>query len=231
MPTIKKRGYAAKRQPEEEIRTLAHKVSGFAAAHRKNFTVVFSILAGVLILAAGYRLTRSLQEQRAAPLVASAYGYYSPAQGLGPDYARALELFRTVQKQYPSTMSGAIAQYYIGNCLASLGRNDEALKEYQAFVALYPNDKFLLGLVYERLGYVNSALGKQADAVKAFEQSESLIGLGVSTLELAKLYEAAGNVTESQKKYKLLAQKLAGTPWAMEAMGKVQRIAPLNEGK
>ena len=228
MPTIKKRGNAAKnRQPEQEIRTLAHNVSEFMASHRKNLTIIISAFAAVLILAAGYRIMRSMQEQRATPLVASAYGYYSPSQGTGADFAKALDLFRSVRKQYPSTRSGAIAQYYMGNCLANLGRNDEALTEYQAFVAKYSGDTFLLGLVYERMGYVYSALGKQAETVKAFEQSETLIGPGASTMELARLYEAAGNVTGSQQKYKLIADKLVGTEWAMEAMGKVQKIAPL----
>lgn len=228
MPTIKKRGNAAKkRQPEQEIRTLAHNASEFVAAHRKNFTIIVAAFAAVLIVVAGLRFLRSIQEQKAAPLVDSAYGYYSPSRGTGADFSKALDLFRSVQKQYPSTGSGAIAQYYLGNCLANLGRNDEALKEYQAFIAKYGGEKFLLGLVYERMGYVYSALGKQADAVKAFEQSETLIGPGASTMELAKLYEAAGNVTGSQQKYKLIVAKLAGTAWAMEAMGKMQKFAPL----
>ncbi len=228
MPTIKKRGNAAKkRQPEQEIRTLAHNASEFMAAHRKNFTIVVAAFAAVLIIVAGLRFMRSMQEQKATPLVASAYSYYSPVQGTGADFVKALDLFRSVRKQYPSTRNGAIAQYYIGNCLANLGRNDEALTEYQAFVAKYAGDKFLLGLVYERMGYVYSTLGKQAEAVKAFEQSESLIGPGAATMELARLYEAAGNAAESQKKYKLITDKLAGTAWAMEAMGKVQKIAPL----
>ena len=228
MPKIKKRDNAAKkREPEQEIRTLAHNASEFMAAHKKNFTIIISACAAVLILAAGYWLMRSMQEQKATPLVASAYGYYSPTQGTGSDFAKALDLFRSVRKQYPSTRNGAIAQYYIGNCLANLGRNDEALAEYQAFVTKYAGDKFLLGLVYERIGYVYSALGKQAEAAKAFEQSETLIGPGASTMELAKLYEAVGNVNGSQQKYKLIADKLAGTEWAMEAMGKVQKIAPL----
>ncbi len=228
MPTIKKRGNAAKkREPEQEIRTLAHNASEFMAAHRRNFTIIVTIFAAVLIIVAGLRFMRSLQEQKATPLVASAYGYYSPSRGTGADFAKALDLFRSVQKQYPSTRNGAIAQYYIGNCLANLGRNDEALTEYQAFVAKYGGDKFLLGLVYERMGYAYSALGKQAEAVKAFEQSDALIGPGAATMELARLYEAAGNVTGSQQKYKLIADKLAGTAWAMEAMGKIQKIAPL----
>lgn len=228
MPTIKKRvNGAKKRQPEQEIQTLAHNASEFMAAHRKKFTVIAAAFAAVLIIVGGLRFTRSVQEQKAAPLVASAYSYYSPPQGTGTDFAKALDLFRIVQKQYPSTRSGAIAQYYIGNCLANLGRNDEALTEYQSFAAKYAGNQFLLGLVYERMGYVYLALGKQAEAVKAFERSETLIGPGASTLELARLYEAAGNITASQQKYKLIADKLAGTAWAMEAMGKVQKIAPL----
>ncbi len=228
MPTIKKRGNAAKkRQPDQEIRTLAHNVSEFMAAHRKNLTIVAAALAAVLIIVAGLRILRSVQEQKAAPLLNSAYGYYSSSRGTDADFARALDLFRSVQKQYPSTGSGAIAQYYIGNCLANLGRNDEALKEYQAFAAKYSGDKFLLGLVYERMGYVYSALGSQADAVKAFKQSEALLGPGASTMELARLYEAAGNVTGSQQEYKLIADKLVGTEWAAEAMGKLQKIGPL----
>ncbi len=228
MPKIKKRSNdARKQQPEEEIRSLARQASHFAAENKRALTAVAAVLAVMLIFVAGYRLRLSRQEQKAAPAMAAAYGYFSQFQGTGPDYAKALDLFREVQHRYPSTMSGAIAQYYVGNCLANLGRNEEALKEYQTFVSKYSGETFLLGLVYERMGYVDNALGRQADAVKAFEQSEKLIGPGVSTLELAKLYEAAGNVAGAQEKYKVIASRLAGTAWAMEAMGKVQKIAPL----
>ncbi len=227
MPTIKKRGRTVKQQtPEEEFKSIARQVSDLAAAHKKNLVIVAAVIVAVLAIAGGYRLMRSQQEQKAAPLLASAYGSYGAETG-APNYEKALDLFRQVQRQYPSTRSGAIAQYYAGNCLANLGRYDEALKEYQAFAGNHSGDAFLLGLVYERMGYVYMNLGKQADAVKAFEQSEKLTGPGASTLELAKLYEAAGNDSEAQQKYKVIADKLAGTTWAMEAMGKVQKITPV----
>ena len=227
MPKIKKKGSASKKQPEPEIWTIAHKVSTFVADNRKTVTIIISTLAAVLILAAGYAFMRYLQEQKAGGLVASAYEFYAPTKGTNPDYAKALDLFREVQNKYSSTMSGAIAQYYVGNCLVNLGRTDEALKEYEAFVKKYSGDKFLLGLVYQRLGYAYEAVGRRDDAVKAFEQSETLIGPGVSTVELARLYETAGNIAEAQKKYKVIAEKLSGTTWAMEAMGKVQKIEPV----
>jgi len=226
MTTIKKRGYAAKRQSEQQIVTIGHNISDYTAAHRKNLTTIGVVIAAILLLVGGYSLMRSMQEQKAAPLVAAAYESYSPAGGASADYTKALDLFRNAQKQYPSTLSGAIAQYYVGNCLMNLGRYDEALKEYQTFTSKYGSDKFLLGLVSERLGYLYTALGKQAEAIKAFEQSESLVGPGVATQELAKVYEASGNNAEALKKYKLISDKLGGTSWAMEATGKVQKIAP-----
>jgi tetratricopeptide (TPR) repeat protein len=105
-----------------------------------------------------------------------------------------------------------------------LGRLDEALKEYQFFVTKYSGEKYLLALAYQRLGYLYGALGRQADAVKAFEQSEALGGPGVATVELARIYESSGNSIESQKKFKIIQEKFGGTNWSVEAMGKVQKI-------
>ncbi len=228
MPTIKKRGQAVKKQqPEDEIRSLARQASNFATANKNMLSGIAAVLAVVIILVWGYRYLGAQREQQAAPLVAAAYNYYNPPQGQPADYGKAIELFRDVQKRYPSTLSGAMAQYYIGNCLMDYGRYDEALKAYQTFVDKYSGDTFLLGLVYERMGYADSGLGRQGDAVKAFLQSEKLLGPGAASLEIAKMYEAAGNVAGSQQKYKEIADKLAGTAWAMEAMGKVQKIVPM----
>lgn len=226
MPTIKKRGFAVKKQPEQEILTIAHTVSTFVSSYKKQFMIAVSSLVAIVVIIAGYWLVKSLEEQKAAPLVATAYEFYSPAAGANVDYSKALSLFREIQNKYPGSKSGAIAQYYIGNCLVNLDRPEDALKEYQTVVTKYSSDKLLLSLVYQRMGYVYSSLGKQADAMKSFEQSESLMGPGTATVELARLYEASGNVLEAQKKYKTIAEKLAGTTWGMEAIHKVQNIEP-----
>lgn len=226
MPRIKKRGSATKNQTGQEIMSIAHHVTSFMGTYKKQVSVAVAVIIALLVIGAGYVILRSIQEQKAAPLVAAAYEYYNPSQGTPADYQKALGLFRAIHKEYPNTMSGAIAQYYVGNCLVSLGQSDEAIKEYTNFIKSYSSRKFLLGMVYQRLGYVYSGLNKQADAIQAFEQSEKLNGPGVSTVELARLYEASGNISESQKMYKLVIDKLAGTAWSVEAMGKVQKIEP-----
>ncbi len=227
MPTIKKRASASKKQSGQEIAAITGSVSAFMAANRKVITIVLSCFAAAVLLAWGFSLKCSLDEQNAGPLFASAYDTYSQAAGSNGDYAKALGLFRNVQKKYPGSISGAAAAYYAGNCLMAAGRNDDALKEYQSFVKEYGSRKLLLGLVYQRMGYLYLQLGNQAEAIKAFEQSDVLSGPGLATIELARLYESAGNGTASQMKYKIISEKLTGTAWAAEAMGKVQKISPL----
>ncbi len=227
MPTIKKRGYASAKKPEQEIMTFAHTLSDFLAKYRKQFTTALSVVIGVIVLTVGYAMMKAHQEQKAAPLVATAYEYYNPSDGSSGDYNKALALFREAQNKYSSTKSAAIAQYYVGNCLVNLGQPDEALKAYQLFAKNYASDKFLLGLVYQRMGYVYLGIGKQDDARKFFEQSESLTGPGPATVELARLFDAAGNVPEAQKRYKTILDKLGGTSWAMDAMGRAQKAVPV----
>jgi tetratricopeptide (TPR) repeat protein len=225
MAKIKKRGDASPTQPEQEIMTFARKSSAFIAKYRRTFTVAAAAVATLLVFIAGFALMKSYQEQQASPLAAAAYSYYNPANGATADYGRALELFHNVQKRYPNTVSGAIAQYYIGNCLVNLGRPEEALKEYDAFIRQYSGKRILAGFVYQRMGYVYEGMGKPDEARKYFEQAEALLGTGVATVELARLYELAGNQPEAEKKYKEVFEKLMGTAWAMEASSKVQKIS------
>lgn len=226
MPTIKKRGEAGPKNQEQEIVTLAHKINAVVAQYRRPFAVVLSVAAAFLIIWAGYSIFRSQKEQKASPLLAAAYEHYKPSGGAPADYGKAIELFREISAKYSGTTSGAVALYYTANCLADLGKTDEAIKGYQEFVKRYSGEKFLLGLAYQRLGYTYLQAGKPDDARKSFEQAETLLGPGVATVELARHYEAAGNQPEAEKKYKIILEKMAGTSWSREAMGKVQKIAP-----
>jgi len=226
MATIKKKGYSGKDHQEQAIVSLMHKVSSALLTYKKQITIIVMVLVIGSALAAGYALILARQDREAAPLVAAAYEHYNASGTAGADPQKALDAFRAVQKKYPGTKSGAIAQYYVGNCLVSLGRADEAIKEYLRFIDQYASDKLLLSLVYQRLGYVYSMTGRQNEAIKAFEQSEKSGGTGVATLELARVYDAAGNVLESQKEYKKVLEHYAGTSWGNEAMNKVNSLGP-----
>ncbi len=224
MLTIKKKGLLANQTQDQKIKTITLMATGFLETYGKSLIIAASVLVALLVIGGAYMIKKSVDERKAGPLLAVAVEAYSPPDASTADYGKALELFRDVQQKYSGTMSAAIAQYYTGNCLVNLGQADEALKEYQVFVDSYPNEKFLLALVYQRIGYLYATLGKQAEAIKAFELAESLGGPGVATVELARQYEASGNAIESLNKYKTIQDELGGTSWALEAMGRVQAI-------
>ncbi len=225
MVTIKKKGYATKKQTEPQIMSIAHKAVEFITLHRKKAVIAASAAAAALVIIAVYSIYMHVQERSAAPLLAAAYDAYRPKGGL-TDYGKAHDMFRDVQKKYPGTVSGAAAQYYVGNCLVDMDRREDALKEYGNFVDRYSGEKLLLGLVHQRMGYLYSSMGNRDEAVKSFEKSEALLGTGLATVELAGIYDRELNVVEAQKKYKQIAEGLAGTPFAFEAMSKLPAPTP-----
>lgn len=226
MLTIKKKVRVGKQTQEQEIATIMHKATTVLSTYRQKLVIAVSVLVVLLLIAGVYSIIRSADERKAGALLSTAYEFYSSSGSVPADYKKAHDLFRDIQKKYSGTMSAAIAQYYAGNCLANIGQPDEALKEYQFFINTYPGKKFLLGFVYQRMGYVYSMLGKKEEAIKAFEQSDTLGYPGVATVELARLYEASGNILESQKKYKIVQEKLGGSTWSVESMGKARLVQP-----
>lgn len=221
MPTIKKRSKTRSQQPEEEFRSIAHTVAEFVSRRKKMVFAAGGAALAALVIFGAFSLMRSASEKRAAMLLPAAFEYLSPMGGAQPDYQKAFEKYKEIAKQHTGTMSASIAQYYAGNCLANLGQYEEALKEYRAFVDNYSGEKFLLGLVYQRMAYAYVNLGKQDEALKAFGRSEEVSGAGLATVELARLYESSGKIEEAQKKYKEITDKLPSTMWAMEARTKL----------
>jgi tetratricopeptide (TPR) repeat protein len=225
MHRIKKKGSSTSKQTEPQLMTIANKAVDLATLHQKNLTIAAAVIAAMLVIAAGYTLFQSNNDKKASALLAAAQGLYQEQAGVAPDYAKALEGYRDVQKNYPRTMSGAIAQFYIGNCLVNLNQPNEALREYETLAKKKFVDKNLAGLAYQRMGYVYNALGKQSEAIASFEQAEAVLGPGLATVELAKLFERAGNGAEAQKKYKVIAEKLGGAAFAPEVQGAAAKDA------
>lgn len=221
MRTIKKQAYAAKNHPEQKIEGIIHTVSAVYAQYRRYIVTAVTAVLAVLVAVGGYSLYQSGKDRTASAMLSRAYEYYSPRQAPQPDYGKALELFREIGKTYSGTLSAAIARYYAGNCLMNTGRMEEAIKEYQYFVKQHAGDKNLLGLVYQRMGYAYRALGNRDESLKAFEKAETLLGPGLATVELANLYEQAGKTEEARKKYRMIAEKLAGTELSEEAKKKI----------
>ena len=220
MPKIKKKAKSLM-QTEEEIKSMAHDVSDYVHVYQKQFTIAVAVVVLVLAAALTYTIVQSSNEKKASQMLSSAYDASNPGGGAQANYPLALQRYQDIVKQYGGTVNGAIAQFYLANTYVQMGQQEAAIKEYEAFINRFSSEKFLLGLVYQRMGYVYLAMGKQDEAVKAFEKAEPVTGTGPATLELARIFERAGNVREAQKRYKDISEKLPSSAWAMEARKKV----------
>ncbi len=221
MAKIKKKTPKAQLQPEEEIRSIAHTVADYYRAYRNQFNAALTVIAVAVIVVIVFALVSASKEKRAGQMLAAAYQAAEPGGSSSANYPLALQRFQDVVQQYGGTLSGAVAQYAVGNTYAQMGQYDQAVKEYEKFTKDNGKQQFLLPFVYQRLGYAYLALGKQDDAVKAFGKAEAAGGAGPATVELARLYDHAGNEAEAQKKYKEVSEKLASTSWAVEARTKL----------
>lgn len=221
MAKIKKKITRTMLSPEEEIKSITHTISDYYQAYRQQANVALTLVALVLIVLTVYLLVQAGNEKKSGPLFAAAYDAYDPGGGSPPNYPLALQRFQDVAKQYGGTTSGAIAEFYIGNTYASMGQPDAALKEYEAFTKKHGGETFLMGMVYQRMGYAYLAVGKGDEAAKAFGKAEALSGTGAATLELARLYERSGNSQEALKKYKAISDDLPSSAWASEARAKL----------
>ena len=97
--TIKKRADTSKKQQETRIEGAAQKAAAFLSAHRKTLKPAAALLAAVALIAAGYLFVQSGRDKEASVLLTAAYGYYSPSGPGVPDYVRALDLYRDIQKK------------------------------------------------------------------------------------------------------------------------------------
>lgn len=220
MPKIKKKTKALM-QPEDEIRSMAHNMSDRYHVYQKQFNIAITVIVLALAVTLIYSFVRSSDEKKASQMLSAAYDAYNPGGGSPSNYPQALQRFQDIVKQYGGTVNGAIAQFYTGNTYMQMGQPEAALKEYEVFMKNHSGEKFLLGLVYQRMGYAYLAMGKHDEAVKAFGQAETVEGTGPATLELARLYDRAGNIQEAQKRYKEITDKLPSSAWAMEARKKL----------
>lgn len=220
MPKIKKKSKTLM-QPQDEIKSIAHNVFDSYQVYQKRFNVAIAVIVLAVAATLIYSFVGYGNEKKASQMLSVAYDASNPGGGTPANYPLALQRFQDIVKQYGRTVNGAIAQFYVGNTYARMGQPEAALKEYGSFVRKYSSETFLLGLVYQRMGYAHLAMGKQDEAVKAFGQAEAITGTGLATLELARLYDRAGKNQEALKRYKEISDSLPSSAWAMEARKKL----------
>ncbi len=138
----------------------------------------------------------------------------------------ALPKFQAAADAYPSNEAGLTARYHAGKTLVTLGRFDEAVKQYDQVVA---GGSALLARS-ARLGKAEAQLrAAQYDPAIAtlkqiVDQRDASLPAEAVLMELARAYRLAGNTEEARKTLQQVVEQHADTQYASEAKAELEKL-------
>jgi TolA-binding protein len=133
----------------------------------------------------------------------------------------ALPKLKAAADQYPDSSSGITARYHMAGALATLGRNEEAIKEYDE-VLRRSGASSLYGRM-ARLGKADTqAHSGQLDAAIATWKEMTTgntedLPVDAILMELARAYVQKGNTEEARKTFTEIVDKHPNSPYLAEA--------------
>jgi tetratricopeptide (TPR) repeat protein len=133
---------------------------------------------------------------------------------------QAITLYRQLLDQYPRTSSAQLALFQLGNALVQANDMSSAIDAYQKYVAIYHENKPLLGMVLQRLGYAYLLKGDQDAATKVFTTALEMAGAlnkDQVLFELGKIEEAQSRPEGALARYQDLSKTYPNSPFAGEA--------------
>jgi len=138
----------------------------------------------------------------------------------------ALPKFLAAADAYPSTDSGLTARYHAATSLVTLGRFDEAIKQYDQVIAGGS------GVVARtaRLGKAEAQLraGQYDPAIAALkelaEQKDGGLPPDALLFELARAYKLAGKPEDAKKTLTQIVEQHADSPFAAEAKVELAKV-------
>jgi tetratricopeptide (TPR) repeat protein len=210
----------AARQAKENMRWL---VAGVAVA----------VLAGVAV--GGFLWMRQQEDRAAAELFYEATRHASePSLTGGPppmrrpeEVQKAIETFRKILTDFPSSSVAPQAAYLLGNALNERKDWDGAIKAYQDFLARYGANRLLVPLVYQRMAYAQLAQGKLDEAEKTFTaivQMPSAPNKDHALYELGKINELLNRPEGALAYYQQIVKDHPSSPFATEASVRIKTL-------
>jgi tetratricopeptide (TPR) repeat protein len=133
---------------------------------------------------------------------------------------QAITLYRQLLDQYPRSSSAQLALFQLGNALVQANDMSGAIDAYQKYVAMYHDNKPLLGMVLQRLGYAYLLKGDQDAATKVFTTALEMTGTlnkDQVLFELGKIEEAQSRPEGALARYQDLSKTYPNSPFAGEA--------------
>ena len=145
--------------------------------------------------------------------------YYSDLH----DYAKASGMFGKFLKDYPTYWKFPAGIYWQGMCYEQLKNYDDAVKAFELFIQLYPDEESNLSADIGRLGErdVKSRIRKKVDDLKKLAPK--------ALLDEAERLRSTGKYCEALTVYRELMAKYPDTDYVKDAKDKASKIEILAE--
>ncbi len=134
-------------------------------------------------------------------------------------YQQALELF---QQAYGKQKSPRVL-LYIASSYFELEKYDEALKTLNDFTKKHANAKELLPIAYRKIAAIQLIKNDKEAALKTLDSlyKSGAIYQDYALIEAGRILEMEGKKAEAEAKFRELAEKFPGSPFAEEARAKL----------
>ena len=231
---------------DNEVAIALRHANEFAVRHKQTFTMTIVALVLVAVAAGAFFMWRNSVDTRSHEALAQAMVVYegrvapptpSP-EGVAPATApntfpsekakleAALPKFMAAADAHPSSDAGQTARFHAAGILVSLGRYDEAMKQFDQLSGAGG----LLGQS-ARLGKAEAQLraGQHDAAIATFKElsdkSDSPLPKEALLLELARAYKVAGKTEDAKKTLNQIVEQHADSPSAQAAKQELEKIA------
>jgi len=138
----------------------------------------------------------------------------------------ALPKFMAAAEAYPATETGLTARYHAGTTLVSLGKFDDAIKQYDQVIA---NGSGILQRM-SRLGKAEAQLraGQFDPAIATLKETAEQAGTNLPVdavlMELARAQRLAGKTDDARKTLTQVVEKHADSPLAADAKTELEKL-------
>jgi tetratricopeptide (TPR) repeat protein len=133
----------------------------------------------------------------------------------------ALPKLKAASDAYPDAPGGITARYHYASSLAALGKNDEAIREFDEVIRRAGNDS-LYGRM-ARLGKADTQTraGQRDAAIATWKElassNDEELPKDAILMELGKSYQAAGKTEEAKKTFNQIVEEYPASPYSAEA--------------
>ncbi len=212
------------KEPDEFISTAARIIS-WTRDNLRLILIGIMICALVALSIVFWRIRTKTREAEALNAFHLASGILmSDEDPSSRPYQEAMDEFERIQREYPHTDAGQLAQLQLGQGFLKSKQYDKAVETYREFLDSNPGERLYRLFALQNLGYAYEGQGDYQNALDAFQ---GLVDMGENFLQpwgylnMGRCYEKLGKREEALRNYRTFLEKFPDSTMARMVKHKI----------